>query len=747
MAIEAGQQLLHYRLIEKIGEGGMGVVWEAVDTTLDREVAIKILPDAFSKDADRVARFEREAKLLASLNNPQIAAIYGLHEVDGYRFLAMELIVGEDLSQRLERGPLGLDEALDVAEQIALGVEAAHDNGVIHRDLKPANVRLTPEGKVKVLDFGLAKAFSPEPMSEAATGTLSPTVTSAGTIAGMILGTARYMSPEQARGKPVDRRTDVWAFGCVLYEMLTGRAAFQGETITDILAALVHVEPDFAKLPPSTPAGIRRLLRRCLRKDVSERLRDIGDARLEIVEARSEDSVASAKNDPPTRAISYRTAVLLALAGVLLGLAIAFFAYRIPPGSVSTDQSVWLGRVPLALDADYPLSLQRTYRPLEFSPDGRSLVYVARVDEIHHLVRVDLDDFEPQLLSGTEGAKFPFFSPDGEWIAFFADGELHKILSRGGRRITLTDVPGLSDGCWAEDGWIYFSRGLEGISRVRDRGGAVEQIVESEEDANRFYSSPQILPAAQVLIYTGWVDDSWNVYGMTLGGLESKLLVEGATLPRYAAGHLIYARSGNLLAAPFDPVQMLLTGQERSVFEPYMDSVGIPSEWTVTPTGTLAYVPVGLFTDVRSLVWVDRRGNEAPVPAPHRRYNMPRISPDGGRIVVDIVESGDDGDIWIFDLRREQLTQVTIDPAHDSHPLWLPNGREIVFNSDRDGSLNIYRKSADGSGEVVRLTEDEASQWPLAITRDGDWIVYDEWNEGRMVDIIRVRTAGGGAPR
>ncbi len=341
MAIEAGQQLLHYRLIEKIGEGGMGVVWKAVDSTLDREVAIKILPDAFSKDADRLARFEREAKLLASLNNPQIAAIYGLHEVDGYRFLAMELIVGEDLSQRLERGPLGLDEALDVAEQIALGVEAAHDNGVIHRDLKPANVRLTPEGKVKVLDFGLAKAFSPEPMSEAATGTLSPTVTSAGTIAGMILGTARYMSPEQARGKPVDRRTDVWAFGCVLYEMLTGRAAFEGETITDILAALVYVEPDFAKLPPSTPAGIRRLLRRCLRKDVSERLRDIGDARLEIVEARSEDPVASAKNDSPTRAVSYRTAGLLALAGVLIGLAMVGST-----GRCNTSQSsVLLGGV------------------------------------------------------------------------------------------------------------------------------------------------------------------------------------------------------------------------------------------------------------------------------------------------------------------------------------------------------------------------------------------------------------------
>jgi len=709
LAIEPGQQLLHYRLIEKIGEGGMGVVWEAVDTTLDREVAIKILPDAFSKDADRLARFEREAKLLASLNNPHIAAIYGLHEVDGYRFLAMELIVGEDLSQRLERGPLGLDEALDVAEQMALGVEAAHDNGVIHRDLKPANVRLTPEGKVKVLDFGLAKAFSPEPMSEAATGMLSPTVTSAGTIAGMILGTARYMSPEQARGKPVDRRTDVWAFGCVLYEMLTGRAAFEGETITDILAALVHVEPDFAKLPPSTPAGIRRLLRRCLRKDVSERLRDIGDARLEIVEARSEDPVGRAKNDSPTRAVLYRTAGLLALAGVLIGFAIAFFAYRIPPGSVSTDQSVWLGRVPLALDADYPLSLQRTYRPLEFSPDGRSLVYVTRVDEIRHLVRVDLDDFEPLLLSGTEGANLPFFSPDGEWIAFFADGELHKIPSRGGRRITLTDAPGRSEGCWAEDGWIYFSGGLEGwISRIRDRGGAVERIVESEEDANRFYSSPQILPAAQVLVYTG---------------------------------------SGNLLAAPFDPVQMLLTGQERSVFEPYMDSVGMPSKWAVTPTGTLAYVPVGLFTDVRSLVWVDRRGNETPVPAPHRRYNMPRISPDGGRIAVDVVESGDDGDIWLFDLRREQLTQVTIDPAHDSHPLWFPNGRELVFNSDRDGSLNIYRKSADGSGEVVRLTENKASQWPLAITRDGDWIVYDEANKDRMVDIIRVRTAGGGEPR
>jgi serine/threonine protein kinase len=461
LPIEPGQTLLHYRLIEKIGEGGMGVVWKAVDTSLNREVAIKVLPDAFAADTERVARFEREAKLLASLNHPNVAAIYGIHEAESIRFLAMELVEGEDLAERLSRGALPVEEAIRIALEIARGFEAAHEKGVIHRDLKPANVKLSLDGAVKVLDFGLAKAFALDSSGESAGPSLSPTITSAGTVAGMILGTAAYMSPEQAKGKTIDRRADIWSFGAVLFEMLSGRRMFQGETVSETMAAVLMKDPEWNVLPAGTPGAVQRLLQRCLQREPASRLRDIGDARIVLDEALR--SPAAAVDATAGEAPSTRRALLPWI------LAAVFFVVMVvallPRPAERGSNGVMRLKLPI------PESVRATGSPLPrlaISPDGRKVVFRGFDDakDNSQLYFRAIDQAEVVAIPGTEGANSPTFSPDGQWIAFGLDGMLKKIPVTGGPSMTLCEAPRLRGMSWADDGTIVFAPGrASGLTR------------------------------------------------------------------------------------------------------------------------------------------------------------------------------------------------------------------------------------------------------------------------------------------
>ncbi|MCZ6779217.1 MAG: protein kinase, partial [Acidobacteria bacterium] len=451
-----GTTLNHYRIEEKIGAGGMGEVYRATDSKLGREVAIKVLPDAFAKDPERLARFDQEARLLASLNHPHIAAIYGLEESDGVRFLVLELVPGDTLAERIAQGPLPIDEALTLCRQIAEALEAAHERGIIHRDLKPANVKVTPEGKVKVLDFGLAKAFQTD-SSGAVDLSQSPTASYRATSDGVILGTAAYMSPEQARGKPVDKRTDIWSFGCVLYETLTGIQAFEGESITDVLAAIVRGEPAWDRVPGSIPVAVHRLMKRCLVKNPGDRLRDIGDARVEIDEALSGDAGgdAPAVVDATARGAGSRSRRLSWIVSTVFSVAFILALAALWQATRHDERPVRRFAVqfedPLAVGGNAPLGLA-------ISPDGRRLAAVVRNEGTTRIVVRDLDQMEARPLHGTEGAASPFFSPDGEWIAFFAGGDLRKIAVAGGPALTLAAVTQTTrGGAWTPDGTIVFA--------------------------------------------------------------------------------------------------------------------------------------------------------------------------------------------------------------------------------------------------------------------------------------------------
>ncbi|MGA2263257.1 MAG: protein kinase, partial [Acidobacteriota bacterium] len=513
-----GTTLSHYRITEKLGAGGMGVVYRAEDTNLDRQVAIKVLPDIFSGDPERLARFEREAKLLASLNHPNIAAIHGLEEAGGKRFLVLELVEGETLAQRIAKGPLPVDETLDVCRQIAEGLEAAHEKGIIHRDLKPANVKITPEGKVKVLDFGLAKAFHGE--TAAADASHSPTLTDQMTRPGVILGTAAYMSPEQARGKPVDKRADIWAFGCILYECLTGKRAFEGETVTETLAAILKAEPDWHALPVEASENLRAVLRRCLQKDASHRLRDIGDARIEIGDSIAQLAEAvSVLRRYPFRWILACAAVVL-LVGILIG--VALMRYSQPATSSPVLRSVikvepghWLDGLRRSREAQSP---SRT--AMAISGDGRFAVYSAIEENPGPQAKPQLylrrmDQAEAKPITGTEGGINPFLSPDNHWVGFWADGKLKKVPVDGGVPATLCDAAFIFGASWGPDNSIVFARGVAaGLSRVLADGGKLESLTTPDPKREEYgHRLPSWLPNGKAVLFTvmrhAWDSQPW----------------------------------------------------------------------------------------------------------------------------------------------------------------------------------------------------------------------------------------------
>ena len=737
MAIEAGQQLLHYRLIEKIGEGGMGMVWKAVDTDLGREVAIKVLPEVFAGDAERLTRFEREARLLASLNHPCIAAIYGLHECDGMRFLAMEMVQGEDLSVRLSRGKLPMEDALDIAAQVCEAFTAAHDAGVIHRDLKPANVMLTTDGKVKVLDFGLAKALVGDPASgSGASASFSPTMTSAGTRVGMILGTAAYMSPEQARGKPVDRRADIWALGCLLFEMLTGRAAFKGETVTDTLASVVRAEPDWESLPPETSASVRRVLRRALEKDVARRLRDAADVRLEIDEALagSGEPETIAAGPASTTSASRRrwTGVPGARCGAVLALIAAWVWLAPPPAAPGLPARFEVVGAPGETVID-PWSLA-------ISPDGRRIAWIVIEGAARAIHLREIDALETLRLPDTDGANRLTFSPDGQSIAFFANDKLRRFNLGDRRAIDLCDSRQGSGISWGRDGTIVFNGGwINSLSRVSADGGTSEPATRLDEaDGEIGHWFPDLLPDGRHVLISRW-RTSLNDMSVAVASLDTgeiRDLVPRASFARFVPpNRLLFTRAGAIYVVTLDPDSLEISGRPTALVdgvEQSWDNGGSP--WTVSDNGALVYLPGGLWSTKRTISRVSRQGVVEPLDIEPGAYLHVAMSPDGKRLAMTKFENGNTN-VLIRDLARGVDTRLPLD-ATNGFPVWNPDGTEIVFVTALKGPWDIYRFKVDGSAEPEMLVQGSSDQVPLAWSPDGRFVVWQESPEIRAIDLL-----------
>jgi len=727
-----GRTQLHYEVLRKLGEGGMGEVWLARDTKLEREVALKLLPEELASDPERMARFEREAKVLASLNHPNIATLFGLETAvpsgtdsgsiptprasGPTTFLVMELIAGEDLNHRIARGPIPVDEALPIALQVAEAVEAAHEIGVVHRDLKPANVMVTSEGRVKVLDFGLAKAMdppSPAPPGEEEI-TDSPTLTAQMTRAGAILGTAAYMSPEQARGRPVDRRADIWAFGAVLYEMLAGRSAFAGETATDVLAHVIEREPDWEALPADTPGPVRRLLRRCLVKEPRDRLRDIGDARLEISESGIAEVETAGAGTPPRARWMLPAAIAVGLAaGLGVGLLLSSRLHRAPAARPSHPTIVSL---PLPDGAPVPLGQQVGVRRVAISPDGRRIVYVgADGTGGTRLYTRTLDDLGWEPIPGAEEGWQPFFSPDGAWVAFFTpSGELRKASFAGGPPMTILEGIANSQwafGAWGDDDRIIFAAWTSGLQRISSDGGEVERLTAPDDE---WHERPEVLPGSETLLYQQISPDGARIVARSLTDGSEKVIVENAGESKYlASGHLLFRRRGAVMAAPFDLRRLELTGAALPLdlpvwikHPPYLDSV---AQLAVSTTGALVYVPGKGSAWQEDLVWVGRDGEVERI-APSTWDPVYRLSPDGRRAATSFWEA-DRTVIEVLDLERQVATRMAEAPSiFWFNPVWSPDGREIVFGTGSTVEGALYRKTVDG-GRPAELLLRTASYW------------------------------------
>jgi eukaryotic-like serine/threonine-protein kinase len=719
VSLTLGSRLGPYEISGHLGEGGMGEVYRATDTKLRREVAIKVLPEAFTQDAERLARFEREAQVLAQLHHPHIASIFGLEESSGVRALVMELVEGPTLAERLKDGPLPLDECVSIARQIAEALEEAHEKGIVHRDLKPQNVKAPVDGKVKVLDFGLAKAMdqaatsSGSDPSRSPTLMNSPTLTSVqGTQLGMILGTAAYMAPEQARGGAIDRRADIWAFGVVLYEMLTGLSLFGEGTVSDTLAGVLKTEIKFDKLPASTPPAVRRLIRSCLERNPKARLRDIGDARLALESLGKGDADEPPAGFVPPAGSSLSRRLPWAITFVALAAAVGLgLSHRGTTKSSTRPLTAFGILVPneyFLTRADTPI--------LDLSADGRTLLFTAEGKERPSVLKRTLDRLEPVRIPGTEGAQEPRLSPDGRWIAFFADGSLKKIALEGGNAVVLADARAPRGVAWAPDGSLLFSPLYNsGLWRVPATGGAPVEVTKLDAaHGERSHRWPQVLPDGRTAIFTiGVVTspgdyDGGKIDAVRLDTGERKTILEGARMARFtAAGYLVYQHQQTLLAAKFDPAKLELTGTPFTI----QDAVGGDTSsgvgfFAVSATGVLAFAPGSAIPDERALTLVDRQGNETELGAAPAAYNTPRFSPDGKKIAVAIGGgASSDDDIYLYDLASRQTQRLTFGQGH-GHPIWSRDGKAITYTMGRSGTVGMASKPADGSGGEVALSVD-----------------------------------------
>ena len=728
MALTSGARLGVYEVIASIGAGGMGEVFRARDTKLNRDVALKVLPDSFASDPDRLARFTREAQTLAAINHPNIAHIHGFEDGGSVRAIVMELVEGDDLSQRIALGAIPLDEALPIAKQIADALEAAHDQGIIHRDLKPANIKLRSDGTVKVLDFGLAKALEPA-SAASANVTASPTITSpaAMTGVGVILGTAAYMAPEQAKGRPADKRADIWALGCVLYEMVTARRAFSGEDVAETLAHILTKEPDWNALPASTPAPIRRLLRRCLEKDRRRRLADAADARLEMDEALASSDDASTMSLRVQKAAWVRALpwAIVGLLGAGLALVLVF--------SAPWRQTAPLGvtRSTITFSGVAAPALAGLGREIALSPDGRRVVYVGN-NGTQLFVRA-LDALEPVAIATVpNGLGLPFLSSDGQWVGFVnAAFALQKVAITGGAATTIAArVDGVIRGAtWAADDTIIFATAIAdtGLQRVSASGGSIDTLTRPDRahgEADHLW--PELLPGGHAVLFTitsqtGGLDEAQVVVRDLRTGTQT-ILVRGGTDAHYvSSGHLVYIAAGALRAIPFDADRLETHGTAVSIM-PLSTTASGAGNLAVANDGTLVYIDT---TNARALVWVNRTGKEEALGAPPRAYMQPRLSPDGTRVAVWSNDQGNDISIW--DLERKTLTPLTLDPSEDQHPLWTRDGKRIIFSSNRSGGsgvFNLWWQAADGTGGPERLSQSSEQGFASGITPDGTAVVF-----------------------
>jgi serine/threonine-protein kinase len=734
MSFTAGIRIGPYEITSPLGEGGMGIVYRARDTKLGRDVAIKALPDAFANDSDRLQRFQREAQVLASLNHPNIAQIYGLEESDQTRCIVMELVEGETLQERLKRGPIPVDEALPIAKQIAEALEAAHEKGIIHRDLKPANIKVGFEGKVKVLDFGLAKAMESSPA--ATTFSNSPTLSMGATNPGVIIGTAAYMSPEQARGRNADHRSDIFSIGCILYEMLTGWPAFDGEDVSDVLAAVLRTEPDFAALPSNLSPQVRELLRRCLEKNPKRRWQAAGDLRIEIENVQANPVAEKIQTAVPAVMIRdvRRERVLGTIAALaivtLVGTLLIWAPWRTAPAITSATPM----RLNVELGTDVGLAPNIIGNSaLALSSDGSVLAFVGTKNGISQIYLRRLGQLQASPLAGTSGAQSPFFSPDGQWLAFFADGKLKKISVTGGAAVTLADAPNQRGGSWGDDGNIVFSpNSISGISlqRVSSAGGKVEPLTKLAE-AETGHRWPQVLPGAKAVLYMAATAagnyENANIVVQPLPSGTPKVLIRGGYHPQYVgSGHVVYIHEGTLFAAPLDLAKLEVNGQSVPAVEGVSAQPGSgAAEFAVSQADALAYLAGQSSSNDSPIFWMGRDGKTAPLRPIPSDWSNPHFSPDAQKLALDIFNGN--LDVWVYEWLRDTLTRLTFDPGQDQKPVWTPDGKRIAFGSDRaKGPRNLYWQRADGTGEVQRLTESSNSQLPSSFHPSGKFLAFIE---------------------
>ncbi|TDI47528.1 MAG: serine/threonine-protein kinase, partial [Acidobacteria bacterium] len=740
----------------------MGEVYRAHDAKLKRDVALKVLPEAFANDAERMARFEREAQLLASLNHPNIAAIYGLEQSDNLFFLVLELVPGETLAERLQRGPLPVSEALELARQISDAVAAAHDNGVIHRDLKPANIKITPDGQIKVLDFGLARFAEAEPDATGEGVSDSPTLSAHATRVGVILGTAAYMSPEQARGRTVDKRTDIFSFGAVLYEMLTGRQLFKGEDVADTMASVMRSEPDFHALPTELHPRVLELLSRCLEKDPKKRRRDIGDLRADL----------ERPLEPlPMETHERRRPAWLAVVGVALLMGVtAMVTWNLKP-----ERPRRIQRFEIALPEGDIFGQAARRHIVALSPQGTHLVYAA--NEQLHLRTLDQAEVVP--IRGTEGAREPFFSPDGQWIGFWADGYLKKVALSGGAVMTLCEAANPYGASWMADDTIVFGQGPGGIWEVAANGGEPRVLVAGGEGRAH---GPQKLPDGKSLLFTfteskfDW--DEANIVVANLDTGERKTLIRVGRDARYLpTGHLVYAVESTLFAVPFDVGKLELMGDPAPVLEGVLRSVGGSngggaSQFSFSQDGSLAFVRGSVGVE-RSLLWVERDGQWSAITERKGTFSHPRLSPNGKRLAITILKDGIN-DVWILDIERDTLTQLTTGGVTGGaswspdaewlaagmglsnasifrirsdfsglaelvlerrgarvSPYWMPDAAGLIFQENVGSNAEIWVLPLEGDGEPHPLLQSESGFAQPSLSPDGRWIAYHSDVSGR----------------
>jgi Tol biopolymer transport system component len=728
LALTPGTRLGVYEVTAQIGAGGMGEVYRATDSSLKRSVAIKVLPASVAGDADRLTRFQREAEVLAALNHPNIAAIYGLEKTPDFTALVIELVEGDDLSQRIAHGAIPLDEALPIAKQIAEALEAAHEQGIIHRDLKPANIKVRTDGTVKVLDFGLAKAIDATGSSDA-DAMNSPTLSMLPTQAGLILGTAAYMSPEQAKGRAVDKRADIWAFGAVLYEMLTGRRAFTGDGISDILAAVLRQDIEWTALPAATPQRLRRVIERCLDRDVKQRLRDIGEARVEIakLEAGAPDTPREAATSVDASRLrrAWITAGALGLALVASLLAVAI-AWRTPK--------------PAARAMFFSVPFQAEVRDLTVGPDGHTVAVVGYSESARKnaIWLYDVGSQASNRLANTEGANFPFWSADGRSLGFFADGKLKTLDVAGGQVQTLCDAPAGRGGTWNKDGVIIFTPSgqlFQGLYRVAASGGAPTQVStpdkHSGESSHRW---PTFLPDGKHYLYLAdSLSGNTGADGIYMGALDSnekRFVVNTPGNAAYAAGYLVFMRDKTLLAQPFDVNTGALTRDPVAVFTqvqylPKIERV----VFAVSGTGPLFAQQSGE-ASLSRLAWFDRTGKEVGAVGNPAVYANVSLAPDGQSVAVDRTDEGSQNtDVWTYAVRQDRAKRLTFDPALDAMPVWSPDGSRVIFASSRKNMFDVYLKNVDGTHEEQVVAHGDADEFPTDWSRDGKYVLYEKGQE------------------